>query len=190
MEFPKKSCPAGRKRVTLGRFRNAILKEKLQMNMKNIIKNKQKELMQGMIALILCVALFCSAAVSGKNDGSEWKMRHGGQKYEETGTDGRVQTPLYAGIHAYCLRTRRGTGAYSDGGHLSDGEGGAFAGSQHGDHFWRRQRGVTEGSGEYGQSYDQPAGSGRCIRENGQGRGGERTGRSRYSGYGSRCGNA
>ena len=45
------------------------------MNMKNIIKNKQKELMQGMIALILCVALFCSAAVSGKNDGSEWKMR-------------------------------------------------------------------------------------------------------------------
>ena len=51
MEFPKKSCPAGRKRVTLGRFRNAILKEKLQMNMKNIIKNKQKELMQGMIAL-------------------------------------------------------------------------------------------------------------------------------------------
>ena len=29
-----------------------------------------------------------------------------------------------------------------------------------------------EGSGEYGQSYDQPAGSGRCIRENGQGRGG------------------
>ncbi len=96
MEFPKKSCPAGRKRVTLGRFRNAILKEKLQMNMKNIIKNKQKELVQGMIALILCVALFCSAAVSGKNDGSEWKMRHGGQKYEETGTDGRVQTPLYA----------------------------------------------------------------------------------------------
>ena len=70
------------------------------MNMKNIIKNKQKELMQGMIALILCVALFCSAAVSGKNDGSEWKMRHGGQKYEETGTDGRVQTPLYAGILA------------------------------------------------------------------------------------------
>lgn len=56
--------------------------------------------MQGMIALILCVALFCSAAVSGKNDGSEWKMRHGGQKYEETGTDGRVQTPLYAGILA------------------------------------------------------------------------------------------
>ena len=100
MEFPKKSCPAGRKRVTLGRFRNAILKEKLQMNMKNIIKNKQKELVQGMIALILCVALFCSAAVSGKNDGSEWKMRHGGQKYEETGTDGRVQTPLYAGILA------------------------------------------------------------------------------------------
>ena len=89
MEFPKKSCPVGRKRVTLGRFRNAILKEKLQMNMKNIIKNKQKELMQGMIALILCVALFCSAAVSGENDGSEWKMRHGGQKYEETGTDGR-----------------------------------------------------------------------------------------------------
>ena len=56
--------------------------------------------MQGMIALILCVALFCSAAASGKNDGSEWKMRHGGQKYEETGTDGRVQTPLYAGILA------------------------------------------------------------------------------------------
>ena len=27
------------------------------MNMKNIIKNKQKELMQGMIALILCVAV-------------------------------------------------------------------------------------------------------------------------------------
>ena len=100
MEFPKKSCPAGRKRVTLGRFRNAILKEKLQMNMKNIIKNKQNELVQGMIALILCVALFCSAAASGKNDGSEWKMRHGGQKYEETGTDGRVQTPLYAGILA------------------------------------------------------------------------------------------
>ena len=100
MEFPKKSCPADRKRVTLGRFRNAILKEKLQTNMKNIIKNKQKELMQGMIALILCVALFCSAAVSGKNDGSEWKMRHGGQKYEETGTDGRVQIPLYAGILA------------------------------------------------------------------------------------------
>lgn len=70
------------------------------MNIKNIIKNKQKELMQGMIALILCVALFCSAAASGKNDGSEWKMRHGGQKYEETGTDGRVQTPLYAGILA------------------------------------------------------------------------------------------
>ena len=70
------------------------------MNMKNIIKNKQKELMQGMIALILCVALFCSAAVSGKNDGSEWKMRHGGQKYKETGTDGQVQTPLYAGILA------------------------------------------------------------------------------------------
>ena len=68
--------------------------------MKNIIKNKQKELMQGMIALILCVALFCSAAVSGENDGSEWKMRHGGQKYEETGTDGRMQTPLYAGILA------------------------------------------------------------------------------------------
>ncbi len=57
-----------------------------------------------------------------------------------------------------------------------------------GDHFWRRQRGVTEGSGEYGQSYDQPAGSGCCTRENGQGRGGERTGRSRYGGYGSRCG--
>ena len=70
------------------------------MNMKNIIKNKQKEFMQGMIALILCVALFCSAAVSGENDGSEWKMRHGGQKYEETGTDGRGQTPLYAGILA------------------------------------------------------------------------------------------
>lgn len=70
------------------------------MNMKNIIKNKQKELMQGMIALILCVALFCTAAVSGKNDGSEWKMRHGGQKYKETGTDGQVQTPLYAGILA------------------------------------------------------------------------------------------
>lgn len=70
------------------------------MNMKNIIKNKQNELVQGMIALILCVALFCSAAASGKNDGSEWKMRHGGQKYEETGTDGRVQTPLYAGILA------------------------------------------------------------------------------------------
>ena len=70
------------------------------MNMKNIIKNKQKELMQGMIALILCVTLFCSAAASGKNDGSEWKMRHGGQKYEETGTDGRGQTPLYAGILA------------------------------------------------------------------------------------------
>lgn len=76
------------------------MKEMLQTNMKNIIKNKQKELMQGMIALILCVALFCSAAVSGENDGSEWKMRHGGQKYEETGTDGRVQTPLYAGILA------------------------------------------------------------------------------------------
>ena len=70
------------------------------MDIKNIIKNKQKEFIQGMIALILCVALFCSAAVSGKNDGSEWKMRHGGQKYEETGTDGRVQTPLYAGILA------------------------------------------------------------------------------------------
>lgn len=70
------------------------------MNMENIIKNKQNELVQGMIALILCVALFCSAAASGKNDGSEWKMRHGGQKYEETGTDGRVQTPLYAGILA------------------------------------------------------------------------------------------
>lgn len=85
------------------------------MNIKNIIKNKQKELMQGMIALILCVALFCSAAASGKNDGSEWKMRHGGQKYEETGTDGRVQTPLYAGIlaefraneMAICRTTRR-----------------------------------------------------------------------------------
>ena len=100
MEFPKKSCPAGRKRVTLGGFRNAILKEKLQMDIKNIIKNKQKEFIQGMIALILCVALFCSAAVSGENDGSEWKMRHGGQKYEETGTDGRGQTPLYAGILA------------------------------------------------------------------------------------------
>ena len=70
------------------------------MDIKNIIKNKQKEFIQGMIALILCVALFCSAAVSGENDGSEWKMRHGGQKYEETGTDGRVQTPLYAGILA------------------------------------------------------------------------------------------
>ena len=57
--------------------------------MKNIIKNKQKELMQGMIALILCVALFCSAGCLWENDGSEWKMRHGGQKYKETGTDGR-----------------------------------------------------------------------------------------------------
>lgn len=53
--------------------------------------------------------------------------------------------------------------------------------------FGADKGGVTEGSGEYGQSYDQPAGSGRCIRENGQGRGGERTGRSRYGGYGSRC---
>ena len=70
------------------------------MNMKNIIKNKQKELMQGMIALILCMALFCSAAAYGENDGSEWKMRHDGQKYEETGTDGQVQIPLYAGILA------------------------------------------------------------------------------------------
>ena len=97
MEFPKKSCPAGRKRVTLGRFRNAILKEKLQMNMKNIIKNKQKELMQGMIALILCVALFCSAAVSGKNDGSEWKMRHGGQKYKETGPKSWAERRAWSG---------------------------------------------------------------------------------------------
>ena len=70
------------------------------MNIKNIIKNKQNELMQGMIALILCMALFCSAAISVENDGSGWKMRHGGQKYEETGTGGQVQTPLYAGILA------------------------------------------------------------------------------------------
>ena len=56
--------------------------------------------MQGMIALILCMALFCSAAISVENDGSGWKMRHGGQKYEETGTGGQVQTPLYAGILA------------------------------------------------------------------------------------------
>ena len=70
------------------------------MNIKNIIKNKQKEFIQGIIVLILCMALFCSAAVSWENDGSGWKMRHGGQKYEETGTDGQVQTPLYAGILA------------------------------------------------------------------------------------------
>ena len=70
------------------------------MNIKNIIKNKQNELMQGIIALILCMALFCSAAISVENDGSGWKMRHGGQKYEETGTGGQVQTPLYAGILA------------------------------------------------------------------------------------------
>ena len=56
--------------------------------------------MQGMIALILCVALFCSATISVENDGSGWKMRHGGQKYEETGIGGQVQTPLYAGILA------------------------------------------------------------------------------------------
>jgi len=58
------------------------------------------------------------------------------------------------------------------------------------DHSMAITFGADKGSGEYGQSYDQPAGSGRCIRENGQGRGGERTGRSRYGGYGSRCGNA
>lgn len=46
------------------------------------------------------------------------------------------------------------------------------------------------GSGKDGQPYDQPAGSGCCTRENGQDREGERTGRSRYGGYGSRCGNA
>ena len=49
---------------------------------------------------------------------------------------------------------------------------------------------ITFGADKEVSLRDQPAGSGRCIRENGQGRGGERTGRSRYSGYGSRCGNA
>ena len=51
------------------------------------------------------------------------------QEIESLGYDIDEIIANSAGIHAYCLRTRRGTGTYSDGGHLSDGEGGAFAGS-------------------------------------------------------------